>query len=47
MTALIDAALALLLLAGALFLGSVGLALYKELSKGDKDENNQPPSNPQ
>lgn len=44
MPALLDLALAVLVLTGAFFLGSVGLALYKELKKDSKDENDQPPS---
>jgi hypothetical protein len=36
MILLIDLALALMVLAGALFLGSVALALYKEVKKGNK-----------
>lgn len=36
MVLLVDLALALMVLAGALFLGSVALALYKEAKKNDK-----------
>lgn len=38
MPLLIDLALGLMILAGALFLGAVALALYKEVSKDKKDE---------
>ena len=37
MLLLIDLALAVMVLAGALFLGSVALALYKEVNKKDKE----------
>jgi len=36
MPLLIDLALALMVLAGALFLGATALALYKEVTKKDK-----------
>jgi hypothetical protein len=44
MPLLIDLALAVLVLAGALFLGSVGLALFKELSKGNGNDKTPPSS---
>jgi hypothetical protein len=41
MPALLDLALAILVLSGALFLGSVGLALLKELTKKPEDKDDQ------
>jgi multisubunit Na+/H+ antiporter MnhF subunit len=42
MPALLDIALALMVLAGAFFLGSVALALFKEIKGGNNDQNNTP-----
>ena len=44
MPVLLDIALALLVLAGALFLGSVALALFKELTKKDNSNDQNPPA---
>lgn len=43
MPMLLDAALAVLVLSGAIFLGAVGLALFKAL-KEEKDENTKKPN---
>lgn len=43
MPALIDAALAILILAGAVFLGSVGLALFKALKEDKKNDDTTKP----
>ena len=42
MPVLLDLALGVMVLAGALFLGSVAVAIFKEVSK--KDDNNNTPS---
>lgn len=43
MPVLLDLALGVMVLAGALFLGSVAIALFKEVTKnGGKDDNNTP-----
>ena len=44
MPVLLDLALAVLVLAGAIFLGSVGLALFKELTKKGDNNDQAPPS---
>jgi hypothetical protein len=38
MPALIDAALAVLVLVGAFFLGTIAMALFRELTKGKNDD---------
>lgn len=44
MPALLDIALALLVLGGAILLGGVGLSLFRELKKDDKDDSQNPPA---
>jgi len=43
MPALIDMALAVTIFIGAFFLGTVGLALFRELTNKDKNDDNHEP----
>jgi len=42
MIALVDFGVFVLIVGAAVFLGSVGLALYRELQKGNKDDSQKP-----
>jgi len=43
MPALLDIALALLVVGGAILLGGVGMTLFRELKKGGNSDDNQNP----
>jgi len=44
MPALLDIALALIVFAGAFFLGAVGMTLFKELTNGNNKDDQNPPA---